>query len=146
MWIISGRDQSGEHRKLKSPKLIVASGLTSVPNMPSLPGQEKFQNPIVHQKDFGKSDVLASSASKRVTVLGAAKSAADLVYDCVKAGKAVTWIVRRTGTGPGAFVPSPSRRSALASYSASTLRLVPTLTPSLFNSHSWWNRFLHRSL
>ncbi|KAL9054839.1 MAG: hypothetical protein Q9206_003376 [Seirophora lacunosa] len=64
--------------------------------MPSLPGQEKFQNPIVHQKDFGKSDVLASSASKRVTVLGAAKSAADLVYDCVKAGKAVTWIVRRT--------------------------------------------------
>ncbi|KAL8960999.1 MAG: hypothetical protein Q9193_002386 [Seirophora villosa] len=96
VWIISGRHQNGEHRKLKSAKLVVASGLTSVPNMPSLPGQEKFQNPIVHQKDFGKSDVLASSALKRVTVLGAAKSAADLVYDCVKAGKAVTWIVRRT--------------------------------------------------
>ncbi|KAI4140780.1 MAG: hypothetical protein LQ341_003707 [Variospora aurantia] len=145
VWIISGHDQKGVPRKLKSPKLVVASGLTSVPNMPFLLGQGKFQNPVVHQKDFGKSDVLSSSAVMRVTVLGAAKSAADLVYDCAKAGKAVTWIIRRTGTGPGVFVPSPSARSASASYSVGTLRVFATLTPSLFNSQSWWDRFLQRS-
>lgn len=40
---------------------------------------------------------------------------------------------------------SPRHLEGLASYSAGTLRLVSTLTPSLFNSHSWWNRSLHRS-
>ncbi|KAL8916063.1 MAG: hypothetical protein Q9208_008717 [Pyrenodesmia sp. 3 TL-2023] len=144
-WTISGQDRSGETRLLKSPKLIVASGLTSVANMPMLAGQERFGNPIIHQKDFGKSDVLSSGTLKHVTVLGAAKSAADLVYDCVEAGKAVTWIIRRAGTGPGVFVSSPSRKSASAAYSIGTLRIIATLTPSLFNADSWWNRLLQRS-
>ncbi|KAI4125167.1 MAG: hypothetical protein LQ338_004422 [Usnochroma carphineum] len=144
-WAISGEDSSGNARTLRAPKVIVASGLTSVPNIPSLPGRVKFVNPIIHQKDFGRSDLLSSSAIKRITILGAAKSAADLVYDCVKAGKSVTWIIRRTGTGPGIFVPAPSRRSASASYSIGTLRIVATLTPSLFNADSWWNRILQRS-
>ncbi|KAL8902190.1 MAG: hypothetical protein Q9207_004843 [Kuettlingeria erythrocarpa] len=144
-WTISGQDKTGKTRTLKSSKLIVASGLTSVPNMPNLPGQERFGNPIIHQKDFGRSDVLSTSALKRITVLGAAKSAADLVYDCVEAGKAVTWLIRRASTGPGVFVPSPSRKSASAAYSIGTLRIVATLTPSLFNADSWWNRLLQRS-
>lgn len=142
-WTISGEDTNGESTSVKSPKLIVASGLTSVPNMPILPGQEQFGNPIIHQRDFGKSDVLSSPALKRITVLGAAKSAADLVYDCVVAGKAVTWIIRRTGTGPGVFVASPSRNSP--AHSLGTLRIIATLTPSLFNADSWWNRLLQRS-
>ncbi|KAL8748809.1 MAG: hypothetical protein Q9184_007077 [Pyrenodesmia sp. 2 TL-2023] len=144
-WTISGQDKTGETRMLKSPKLIVASGLTSVPNMPILPGQERFRNPIIHQKDFGKSEVLSSSTLKHITVLGAAKSAADLVYDCVEAGKAVTWIIRRAGTGPGVFVLSPSRKSASAAYSIGTLRILATLTPSLLNGDSWCNRLLQRS-
>lgn len=36
-WTISGRDPSG-NAVLQSSKLIIASGLTSVPNMPTLPG------------------------------------------------------------------------------------------------------------
>ncbi|TGO61161.1 hypothetical protein BCON_0029g00020 [Botryotinia convoluta] len=38
----------------QTTKLIVASGLNSIPNMPSLPGKELFQGPILHQNDLGR--------------------------------------------------------------------------------------------
>ncbi|KAL8888712.1 MAG: hypothetical protein Q9215_003896 [Flavoplaca cf. flavocitrina] len=143
-WTISGKDARGEV-VLQSSKLIVASGLTSVPNMPFLPGQESFANPILHQIDFGQSTVLPRPDIERITVLGAAKSAADLVYDCVQAGKKVTWIVRKTGTGPGFFVSPDPRVSPGTIYALSTIRFMTTLSPSLFNPDSWWNRFLQRT-
>ncbi|KAL8689708.1 MAG: hypothetical protein Q9224_004582, partial [Gallowayella concinna] len=143
-WFISGRDATGEHH-LKTSRLIIASGLTSVPNMPTLPNQEAFENPIIHQKDFGQSTVLSSPDLNNVTVLGGAKSAADLVYDCVKAGKKVTWIIRKTGTGPGFLVSADSRISPQTIYALSTARVVSTLSPSLFNADSWWNRFIQRT-
>ncbi|KAL8674406.1 MAG: hypothetical protein Q9168_001198 [Polycauliona sp. 1 TL-2023] len=140
-WIVSGTSDSGA-TVLRSAKLIVASGLTSVPNMPILPGQENFEKPIIHQKDFGVSAVLSTPELERITVLGGAKSAADLVYDCVQAGKKVTWIVRKTGTGPGFFVAADSKISPRTIYAMSTIRFMTTLSPSLFNADSWWNRFL----
>ncbi|KAL8769285.1 MAG: hypothetical protein Q9209_004667 [Squamulea sp. 1 TL-2023] len=143
-WIVSGRDSSGQFA-LQSSKLIIASGLTSVPNMPDLPGYERFQNPILHQKDFGQSAILSTSDTESITVLGGAKSAADLVYDCVQAGKRVTWIVRKTGTGPGFFVSAESSVSPRTIYALSTARIIATLSPSLFNADSWWNRFLQRT-
>ncbi|KAL9036640.1 MAG: hypothetical protein Q9180_004182 [Flavoplaca navasiana] len=143
-WIICGKDARREV-VLQSSKLIVASGLTSVPNMPFLPGQESFANPILHQIDFGQSTVLSRPDIEKITVLGAAKSAADLVYDCVQAGKKVTWIVRKTGTGPGFLVSPDPRVSPGTIYALSTIRFMTTLSPSLFNPDSWWNRFLQRT-
>ena len=144
-WIVSGTVDSGEPRALKAPKIIIASGLTSVPNMPSLPGREQFGNPVIHQKDFGQSNVLSASDIQKITVLGAGKSAADMVYDCVKAGKTVTWIIRATGTGPAFFVTPDSKLSPSTLYLISTLRIVATLSPSIFNADSWWNRLLQRT-
>ncbi|KAL8813078.1 MAG: hypothetical protein Q9200_000545 [Gallowayella weberi] len=143
-WFISGRDAAGE-RHLKTSKLIIASGLTSVSNMPRLPSQEAFGNPIIHQKDFGQSTVLSSPGLNKIAVLGGAKSAADLVYDCVEAGKKVTWIIRKTGTGPGYFLPADSSISPRTVYALSTARIMSGLSPSLFNADSWWNRLMHRT-
>jgi dimethylaniline monooxygenase (N-oxide forming) len=49
-WILSTKERSTgvEHRYCTS-KLVVASGLTSIPNMPSLPGKEAFKGPVIHQ-------------------------------------------------------------------------------------------------
>ncbi|KAI4240093.1 MAG: hypothetical protein L6R40_005332 [Gallowayella cf. fulva] len=143
-WTIFGRDASGEGR-LRATKLIIASGLTSIPNMPTLPGQETFGKPIIHQKDFGQSAVLSSPDIRNVTVQGGAKSAADLVYDCVEAGKTVTWIIRKTGTGPGFLVSAESSLSPKTIYLLGTARIMSTLSPSFFNADSWWNRFLQRT-
>ncbi|KAL8718411.1 MAG: hypothetical protein Q9225_004454, partial [Loekoesia sp. 1 TL-2023] len=141
-WTISGIHTSEGTKTLRSARVVIASGLTSVPNMPTLPGQEKFGNPIVHQKDFGRSGVLSSSDLKRIIVLGAGKSAADMVYDSVKAGKTVTWIISATGTGPAFFVSADSKLSPSTLYLIGTLRILATLSPSIFNADSWWNKFL----
>lgn len=144
-WTISGRNASGETQTINLPKVVIASGLTSMPNMPTLPGQEDFENPIIHQKEFGQSNVLSTPALQKITVLGAAKSAADLVYDSVKAGKTVTWIIRATGTGPGFFVSADSKISPRTIYLLGTSRIISTLSPSFFNADSWWNRFLQHT-
>ncbi|KAL8703092.1 MAG: hypothetical protein Q9201_003729 [Fulgogasparrea decipioides] len=145
VWSISGTSSSGETKTFMSPKIVIASGLTSVPNMPTLPGQEHFENPIIHLKDFGQSNILASTSIKKITVLGAAKSASDLVYDSVKAGKTVTWIIRAKGTGPGFFLSPEGSVSLRTIHLIATSRIISTLSPSLLNPDSWWNRILQRS-
>lgn len=49
-----------------APKVMIASGLTSSPNMPILPNRENFQGPILHQKDFCQSSVLSSKDMSRL--------------------------------------------------------------------------------
>ena len=90
----------------ESTRLIVASGLTSKPKMPNYPGISTLKRPIVHQMDFGKSNIMSSPDIKNVVVLGGGKSAADLVYGLAKAGKSVTWLIRQTGCGPAFFIPA----------------------------------------
>ncbi|KAL8765424.1 MAG: hypothetical protein Q9209_007492 [Squamulea sp. 1 TL-2023] len=103
-WEVQG-DHGSE--TFHTSKVIVASGLASTPNMPIFPGVASFDAPIIHQKDFGQSSVLSDSDLHNVVVLGGGKSSADMVYACVKAGKSVTWIIRKTGgAGPG-FLLSP---------------------------------------
>ncbi|MCJ1391350.1 monooxygenase [Xylographa bjoerkii] len=92
-WLISIKNEiGGSTRILHTLKLIVASGLTSVPRMPLLPGQDKFGGPIIHQEAFGSSNLLSSPHIQDITVLGGGKSSADIVYSAVKAGKTVSWI------------------------------------------------------
>jgi len=47
-----------------------------------------------------------SPIDKYITVLGGAKSAADMAYACAKAGKSVSWIIRSSGNGLAAFLGS----------------------------------------
>lgn len=61
--------------------------------MPVFAKQDCFKGLMLHQRDFGQSSVLSSS-DKYITVLGGAKSAADMAYACAKAGKSVSWVIR----------------------------------------------------
>ncbi|MCJ1388705.1 monooxygenase [Xylographa bjoerkii] len=125
-------------------KLMIASGLTSTPNMPDLPNQDCFKGDILHQRSFGQSSVLASP-SKNVTVLGGAKSAADMVYASVKAGKSVSWIIRSSGSGPAAFLSSEGRGPYKNSAELGFTHIMSTFTPSYYTPRNWWTRFLHRT-
>ena len=82
-------------------------GLTSLPNLPSCTRSHDWTAPVLHHGDFGvhSSSILATSSDyKNITILGGGKSAADMVYGSIKAGKSVDWIIRRTGEGPGIFM------------------------------------------
>lgn len=126
-------------------KLMVASGLTSEQAMPNLPSREKFKGPIIHQENFGRSGILSSADTKHITVLGGAKSAADMVYASVKAGKSVSWIVRKTGTGPGFFLSAKGKGPYKNAFELGSIRVASTLSPSFLTPETWWTRILHES-
>ena len=49
-WTVSTRCNEKEEETFRSAKVIIATGHTTIPNMPVLPGQNLFQGPILHQK------------------------------------------------------------------------------------------------
>ena len=142
-WVISSKEETGDTHIFHTTKLIVASGLTSKQYVPNLPSRDKFDRPIIHQENFGQSSILSSPGVQRVTVLGGAKSSADMVYASVKAGKMVSWIVRDTGTGPAFFLSPKGKGPYKNAFELGSIRLASTLSPSFLVPESWWTRFLH---
>ena len=146
-WAVSTEsvDTSTSH-VLYASKLMVASGLTSEPYMPPLPGKEKFDGPIIHQEAFGSSSILKSPDIKSLCVLGGGKSSADMIYAAVTAGKKVTWLLKASDTtGPG-FLFSPKGKGPYKNaFEIGMTRAAATFTPSLLNGGTWWTRFLHGS-
>ncbi|KAL9050448.1 MAG: hypothetical protein Q9162_006629 [Coniocarpon cinnabarinum] len=143
-WKVFGTHRSQQHT-LSSSKLVVATGLTSVPQMPTLPGREIYQGVVVHQEAFGSSQVLASEEVQSVTVIGGAKSAADMVYAAIKAGKQVNWLIRRSGSGPAAFVSGKGSGKYNNSAELGATRFLGSMSPSIFLPNTWWTWFVQRT-
>ena len=86
-------------RKLYTAKLILATGLTSMPNMPHYKGAENFGRPLFHAKDFCRR-AEGIRGAKNVVVVGGAKSAYDVAYAMVESGATVDVIIRPGSNGP----------------------------------------------
>ncbi|KAL0634744.1 hypothetical protein Q9L58_006340 [Maublancomyces gigas] len=99
VWIrITVNGSSGED-PLYCDKLILAIGLASWADVPSLP-RDEFKPPTFYSQEPGvRRTLFAPSVVSRVTVYGGGKSALDVVGTCVGLGKHVDWIIRRTGSG-----------------------------------------------
>lgn len=140
IWIVEGGDE--DSRIIHASKIVVATGHMNIPKMPSFVDQDRFQGRIVHHKEFGQVSRNSSSPYTEVAVLGGGKSAADMVYDSVKAGKKVSWIIRKRGEGP-AGVTSRGRYKNGAEMVAT--RFFAGLSPSCFTPKSWWTKLIHKS-
>ena len=128
-------------------KLAVASGPTSTPVMPEIPQYTSPGIPMHHHKDFGlrSEEILSDSSSKNITVIGGGKSAADLVYASLLAGKHVNWLVRKTGEGPAIFVnPAIDGRYKNRVEAAATQKSA-ALKPSSFRPMATWAKKIHQS-
>lgn len=144
--VVSKERESPLQHTFKTARLIVASGCTSIPNMPSLPGKDGFLGQVLHQDGFGSSNVLTSPDVKNITVLGAGKSSGDMVYEAVKAGKTVSWILKATDTtGPGFFLSPKGVGPYKNAFEIGMTRLAATFTPSFMNGANWWTSLLHSS-
>lgn len=126
-------------------KLIVATGTSDIPNIPDLNGQEDFRGKIIHQKYFGQSNVLTNPSVKNITIYGGGKSAADMVYASVKAGKSVSWVIRASGEGPATFTSGEGKAGYANATELAATRVLSSLSPSCFQPQNWWTRFLYTS-
>ncbi|KAH8700325.1 hypothetical protein BGW36DRAFT_405589 [Talaromyces proteolyticus] len=96
--------KGGKDAIFRTKKIIMATGLTSEPNMLTFDGQEKFNAPLFHAKDFCRNASVTKTA-KNVVVVGGAKSAFDIAYTFVQEGAQVDLIIRPNGNGPVWLAP-----------------------------------------
>ena len=89
-------------------KLVVATGLMSVPKPIYFKGLENFTGPVFNFADYALEapKIYEHDAIKNVTVMGSGKSASDCVYLMAAHGKSVNWIIRASGHGPCYIAPA----------------------------------------
>ncbi|KAI6755524.1 hypothetical protein HG531_004630 [Fusarium graminearum] len=101
-WRLTVNSPAG-NRFINTARLVLATGLTSTPNMPSYKNEELFDAPLFHAKDFCQE--APNLKVKKAIVVGGAKSAFDVAYALVHDGAEVDLIVRPTGNGPVWIAP-----------------------------------------
>ncbi|OAL51473.1 FAD/NAD(P)-binding domain-containing protein [Pyrenochaeta sp. DS3sAY3a] len=94
----------GKERTIYTAKLILATGLTSTPNIPQYKNNDTFGKPFFHAKDFcARAEELKDASN--VVVVGGAKSAYDVAYAMVESGATVDLIIKPDSTGPVWIAP-----------------------------------------
>ncbi|KAL8937035.1 MAG: hypothetical protein Q9216_004624 [Gyalolechia sp. 2 TL-2023] len=146
-WIVSARDSQGTLRDFSGSKLAVATGLTSLPYIPTiLQRLGDFKGPIYHHKQFGEVSrtLLPNPKCQNVVVFGAGKSATDMVYESVKKGKKVSWIIRKDGEGPALYLSAPGGGGRYEnSTEAGATRWKAYFSPSSFMPRGWLASLIH---
>ena len=105
-WVLRTRSTVDETvNTLRTKKLVVCTGITSKPYMPTLAGQESFERPILHISSLRVQQEQILHAGKTIAVYGGTKSAWDAVYAAATAGCKVEWIIRDNGHGPTWMAP-----------------------------------------
>lgn len=105
-WEIKWRNVSAEREcgiaadgVLLAKKLVLATGLTSEPFVPTYSGVETFRGLRIHSKDLtSRAEDLARA--KTVVIVGGNKSAWDVAYTVARRGGIAHMIMRSSGAGP----------------------------------------------
>jgi putative flavoprotein involved in K+ transport len=79
---------------LKPRQLVLATGMSAVPNMPKLPGQDNFKGMLVHSSKFTGGE---NYRGKTCVVIGSNNSSHDICADLYEHGADVT-MIQRTST------------------------------------------------
>ncbi|MET0195577.1 MAG: NAD(P)/FAD-dependent oxidoreductase, partial [Hyphomicrobiaceae bacterium] len=84
-------DRAGESVTLRPKHLVLATGMSGVPEMPSFPGAERFRGEQCHSSKFKSG---AGYAGKRCVIIGSNNSAHDICADLWEHGADVTMVQR----------------------------------------------------
>ncbi|KAI8625675.1 FAD/NAD(P)-binding domain-containing protein [Xylariaceae sp. FL1651] len=134
----------GTDECIVTEKLLVATGVTSIPSTLSL-DLSTSSLPIIHSRDLGTHyQDFTDEAVKEVVVVGAAKSAYDAVYLLLTLGKKVAWVIRREGAGPLSILPYEVLNMINSIAFAST-RLMSHLSPSILNTRGSLYKLFQRT-
>ncbi|KID85845.1 Flavin monooxygenase-like protein [Metarhizium guizhouense ARSEF 977] len=132
---------------LHAKRVIIASGLTSQPNIPHYPGQDSLESTFFHAKDFCEQRDTVKTA-KRAVVIGAGKSALDCAYAFATDGgnAQVDLVIRPSGQGPVWLCPAHVTPLKRATEELLNTRLLTWFSPCPWGSEDGYSlarRFLH---
>lgn len=142
--VVQGTDTEECKVSIKTSRLIVATGLTSEPFMPSLEGNDAFDAPIYHSSQFAKAQN-GLGPFKDVVLLSGAKFSWDIACAYASAGIKVNWIIRKSGHGPCWMMPNRLTPLKIIPELLLQTRLITWLSPCIWeDGFSRIRNFFHQ--
>ena len=90
-WTVTLRRHDGTQREMRPRHVVMATGVSGIPNRPELPGLAAFGGPVLHSSEY---DDGAAWKGRRVIVIGTGNSGHDIAQDLQSAGATVTLVQR----------------------------------------------------
>ncbi|GAA5932836.1 flavin-containing monooxygenase [Sporobolomyces koalae] len=92
------RNGNKEHEHYTSSHLIICTGLHCIPQIPTIPGIDRFKSlpgkTVIHSSEHKTRDSLTG---RKVIILGTGETGMDLAYESIKAGAAEVYLCSRGG-------------------------------------------------
>ena len=125
-WTVVLRRADGSQREMHPRHVVMATGVSGIPNVPDIPGLKNFAGKILHSSQYGDGETWKG---RRAIVIGTGNSGHDIAQDLHSSGAEVT-LVQRSPT----LVTNiePSAQLAYAAYNEGTLEdndLIATSMP-----------------
>ncbi|TPQ32420.1 monooxygenase [Bradyrhizobium guangdongense] len=114
-WTVSLRRADGTTRTMHPRHVVMATGVSGIPNQPDIPGLKNFTGTLLHSSRYEDGE---DWKGKRAIVIGTGNSGHDIAQDLCSSGAEVT-LVQRSPT----LVTNiePSAQLAYATYNEGTL-------------------------
>jgi cation diffusion facilitator CzcD-associated flavoprotein CzcO len=108
-WSVVVRRADGTRREMHPRHLVMATGVSGIPNLPDIPGLRDFGGRILHSGQYDDGEMWAG---KNALVIGSGNSGHDIAQDLHSAGAKVT-LVQRSSTMVVNVEPSAQLQYAL---------------------------------
>jgi putative flavoprotein involved in K+ transport len=93
-WTVTLRRADGSKRTMHPRHVVLATGVSGIPNMPDIPGLKNFSGKVVHSSGYDDGE---NWKGKRALVIGTGNSGHDIAQDLYSSGAEVT-LVQRSST------------------------------------------------
>ena len=90
-WSVSLNLAGGKRRKIHPRHIIMATGVSDIPNLPNINGLESFGGKIIHSSEYGNG---LDWLDKNVLIIGTGTSGHDIAQDLFSNGANVTLVQR----------------------------------------------------
>jgi cation diffusion facilitator CzcD-associated flavoprotein CzcO len=124
-WSVVLRQTGGAKRELHPRHVVMATGVSGIPNLPDIPSLKNFAGTILHSSQYGDGETWKG---KKALVIGTGNSGHDIAQDLYSSGAKVT-LVQRSST----LITNiePSAQLAYAAYNEGTLEDNDLITASM---------------
>ena len=145
-WALETQEKKRDTRLLHAAKLVLATGLSSAPSLPQLPGSSAFGKPYFHTRDLAKQEHSLQDVAS-IAVLGGGKSAMDVAHHYSSRGVKVHWLIRKSGHGPKWTSPIRATPFKIRTDKLVNCRLISWFSPCIWavDGFSRIRNFLHRT-
>ena len=125
-WSVTLRRADGSKRAMRPRHVVMATGVSGIPNLPDIPSLKNFAGTVLHSSRYGDGETWKD---KKALVIGTGNSGHDIAQDLHSSGAKVT-LVQRSST----LITNiePSAQLAYATYNEGTLEdndLIATSMP-----------------